>query len=119
MDIQDVILKIVQDTPTRMTETQLIESQEGDSWVRVLLVDTDGNPVPVQYDHEGRLKMAGHECLAFRKAARQAAQALSQWVKTSHLIRNGALASSINGRGLSDSLTREALAALADVGVQP
>ena len=45
-------------TTVPMTVKQLIESQKGESWVRVLLVDTDGNPVPVQYDTEGRLKMA-------------------------------------------------------------
>ena len=58
MDIQDLVLKIVQDTPTMMTGPQLIESQEGERWIRVVLVDTDGKPVPVQYDTEGRLKMA-------------------------------------------------------------
>ena len=117
MDIQDLVLKIVQDTPTsrfapvlneldamqqsvayaarwpvlakaeclivalekerdqlqvkvdevmsntRMTAQQLIKSQAGEGWIRVLLVDTDGKPVPVQYDTEGRLKMAVPECL--------------------------------------------------------
>ena len=63
MDIQDLVLKIVQDTPTMMTAQQLIESQKGERWIRVLLVDTDGKPVPVQYDHEGRLKMAMPERL--------------------------------------------------------
>ena len=50
-------------TTVPMTEKQLIESQKGERWVRVLLVDTDGKPVPVQYDHEGRLKMAMPERL--------------------------------------------------------
>ena len=45
-------------TTVPMTEKQLIESQKGEGWLRVMLVDQDGKPVPVQYDHEGRLKMA-------------------------------------------------------------
>ena len=170
MDIQDLVLKIVQDTPTsrfahvlneldamqqsevyaarwpvlakaeclivsleqerdqlqakvdevmsntRMTAQQLIESQKGERWLRVLLVDTDGKPVPVQYDTEGRLKMDLPECLSLQQERDQLKEAAQQASTALQDIIDDDMSD------IRKSLVQEsfyAIAALAKVGVHP
>ena len=78
----------------RMTEQQLIESQNGEGWTRVILVDTNGNPVPVQYDTEGRLKMAVPECLEKMEIAMKAMEPflMTEWtLRGATIAHDGAL----------------------------
>ena len=55
-----------------LTEEQLLDSQTGLSRMYVLLVDKDGNPLPVQYDRNGILKINLNHCLAQMEAAMRA-----------------------------------------------